>query len=278
MSNYPSPPGHRMAYDRDGTIVSLISGGVPTQQAGAVVTSMNSETPANTIASGGTNRACFLFPQKRDLVGVFATWNVAVGWPNHGIIEYSTDTTTGVDGTWTTATTTAPVDGVLNPDYRTNITAVNAAGIIAVRVGVSDTGTTLRQVHLYGDISAGSEGDSLQLWDPAVDQRLAAGALDFGDIPRSNVTVKQFRVKNRSAAKTANNTVVGIEALTDTSPSVPGQHQFSTDGVTYAATITIPAIAPAAISPIIYVKRSTAAAAALTLWACRITAVPGSWT
>lgn len=285
MANYPHPPGHRMAYDRDGSVVLIITGGTPSQQSSTVAVHLNDEDSVGGIESGTpVFQIAVLFPQLRDLA---AYWVLASQYPispwTASALETSPDTTTGVDGTWTSRA--APFlytdSSVATPYYRNSIRQLSVAGIKAVRFTFSQTGgydANVFGLHLYGDISAGSEGDCLQLWDPAIDQRIAAAALDFGDVPRSNVSQKQFRLKNRSATKTANSVVVGLEALTDATPSLGSQHQFSLDGSTWASTVTVTAIAPGAISPIVYVRRSTDAAAALSVWAARITAVAGSWT
>lgn len=278
MANYPAPPGHRMAYDRDGSVIATItSGGVATQLTNAQAVALNNESDSDSVSLGNGSYLAVIFPQLRDLVGFF----IAAGsfqYGANGSFQTSPDTTNGVDGTWTTRSTPVAGQQTTVPKYRNSIVATAVAGIKAVRYTWSYNLSTVASFHLYGDISAGSEDDSLQLWDPAVDQRLAASALDFGDVPRSNVSQKQFRLKNRSATKTANNVSVGVQALTDATPSLGSQHQFSLDGSTWASTVTVTSIAPGAISPIIYVRRSTNAAAALSVWAARITCVPGSWT
>lgn len=277
-----------MAYDRDGSIVATVdSGGSIVQQAAGVLTALNNESGGRDLLfpAAGPSRVVVLFPQLHDLIGFYAADDQNSGFGTIALTaEVSTDTTTGNDGTWTGYRTqfdarTAVSDIPISPGYRSNIWVGAAAGVKALRLSSVNTNQpTLSALHIYGDISAGSEGDSLQLWDPAVDQRIAAAALDFGDVPRSNVSQKQFRVKNRSATKTANSVVVGLEALTDATPSLGSQYQFSLDGSTWASTVTVTSIAPGAISPLVYVRRSTDAAAALSVWAARVTCVPGSWT
>lgn len=278
-----------MAYDRDGSVSFRINASnVITQNAAGVVTWLNDESTVSPIGSADrqTMKDGVIFPQLRDIVGYFFHAQretfITYGAAGIGAVETSADTTNGLDGTWTSRSNPFTINSsALSPAYRNAITVVSWAGVKAVRfttLGNSQEDWLIDSIHLYGDISAGSEGDSLQLWDPAVDQRIAAAALDFGDVPRSNVSQKQFRVKNRSATKTANSVVVGLEALTDATPSLGSQHQFSLDGSTWASTVTVTAIAPGAISPIIYVRRSTDPSAALSVWAARVTCVPGSWT
>jgi len=273
-----------MAYDRDGAVGVYWrdDNNVVTSWTAAQLVTLNDESTSGIqLASDINYHFVFLFPQLRDLVGYF----ISVA-PNRsvsaGVMETSADTTTGQDGTWTTVANPYALQegGAASPEYRTSINSVSATGIKALRFNITGVGgaPTPQVFHLYGDITAGSEGDSLQLWNPTTDVRLSGSALDFGDVPCGNVSQKQFRIKNRSATKTANNVVVGVQALTDTTPSVPGQHQFSLDGSTWSSTVTVTSIAPGAISPVIYVRRSTSSSAALSVWAARITGVAGSWT
>ena len=287
MSNYPSPPGHRMAYDRDGSVGFLLDDtNAVTQLTTANLQALNNEsidgyTFPSSPGFGNLQAVGLILPQPHDLVGYFVCAPTGGTDATVNRIDVSADTTTGADGTWTQVTAAMVNSQTVSPGYRNAIQGIAQPGIKGMRFFIkfnSSDNITIEAIHLYGDITAGDEGDILQAWDLAVDQRIAPAALDYGDVPRSNVTVKQMRFKNRSATKTANNVAVGIEALTDTAPTVAGQYAFSTDGVTYAATVTIAAIAPGAISPIIYVKRATDPAAVLSVWAARVTAVPGSWT
>lgn len=132
-------------------------------------------------------------------------------------------------------------------------------------------------LHIYGKPSTGENDDRLELWHPTLDQRVGAAYFDEGNVPRGSTADLPFRLKNRSSTYTANTITVSIEAATDTSPSVPGQHTFSNGG-SYAATTSVSSIAPGAISGTLTLRRITPTNAVLSVWVARIKAVPASWT
>ena len=277
-----------MAYDRDGSVGFMLNvNNAVTQLSTAQMQALNNEStdgygfPNPSPGFGQLQAIGLIFPQPHDLVDYFVCAPTGNTDATVNRIDVSADTTTGADGTWTQVTAAMVNSQTVTPQYRNAIQAISEPGIKGIRFFFkfnSSDSITVQAVHLYGDITAGDEGDILQVWSPTTDARISGSALDFGDVPRSNVSQKQFRLKNRSATKTANNVVVGLEALTDGTPSLGSQHQFSLDGSTWASTVTVTAIAPGAISPIVYVRRSTDAAAALSVWAARVTAVAGSWT
>jgi hypothetical protein len=65
--------------------------------------------------------------------------------------------------------------------------------------------------------------------------------------------------------------------MTDTTPTVVGQHMLSTDGTTFTSTITIPDLAPGAISGVLTLRRTTPSDAVLSVWDLRLSAVAASW-
>jgi hypothetical protein len=119
--------------------------------------------------------------------------------------------------------------------------------------------------------------DNLVLYDSASDERVGAAYFDFGDVRQTSSADKQFRVHNNSVAQTASTITISCETLTDTTPSVPPQFTFSTDGTTFSATVTIASLAPGATSSALTVRRVTPSNATLSLWWARIVASAGSW-
>lgn len=286
--NYPDPPGHRMAIDKDGTIGVIVSPlGVVTQLSGPTVVGLNDESgafPSGHPSFGGGSVPWYMvliFPELRDVSGVFISEDTGAIMHNRGSIEVSPDSTWGLDGSWSTAIA-ASGDVVVwdGQNYRTGVLATSQIGVRAIRYGItggSSNAARITSFHVYGDRSAGANPNRLEIWDPSVDQKIAAVALDWGNVPRSSSEDRTFRVKNMSASLTANDIVIGFDALTDTSPSVPGQHLLSADGLSFASTEDIASLAPGAISPVFHLRRVTPSNATLGLWVARLNATATTW-
>jgi hypothetical protein len=284
--NYPDVPGPRMALDLDGTQVYTIVNGVVTQATAAQVAQLTSETAGNGFGVGTstTNGAVlFMFPEKRDVVGYYAdidsgNWGLA-GPPS---VQTSVDTTNGVDGTWTAQAALVTTDKPTppKPSYRTAIQTVAWNGIRAIKLTRSTGGLDdmiFDAFHLYGVRTAGENPDRLVMWHPTLDQRLGGADLDWGNAPRSSSADKTFRVKNLSATKTATTITLSLSALTETTPTVVGQHLLSADGTAFASTASIASLAPGAISNVLTVRRNTPNNASLSLWSLRIKAAATTW-
>lgn len=287
--NYPDVPGHRMAYDRDGS--QLVRTHVETGTAVALntISTMNAEGGPITLLSGtnppevGVHRATIIFPELRDVVGVWHAGNVTqnTGSFSYDGLFWSTNTTNGVDGTWV-AVTAANGAQSSKTSMRSDIRSVNLLGAkaVAFQFTTSDTGSRVAdiQAHLYGSPASGQAANKLRFWHPTLDQELAGAYFDWGDTPRNAVLTKTFRVKNPSASLTANNVTLTTEALTDTTPTLPGQHTYSIGGGAYSTSLNIGNLTPGTISGVITVKRQVPSDAALSLWWARIVASAASWT
>lgn len=262
--NYPDVPAPRMPYDRDGSVVLIGT----TQQTAAIMVALNDEnaSTAASAVSGGTPLT-FVFPQLRDLVAVYAQSNSG----SIGLVQVSSNTTNGTDGTWTTYAADFS-DG--SGAYRNEIQSAAAAGINGIRFyGVSGVAFTPVSVHLYGTIATGQTPDRLSFWHPTTDVELSGAFFDFGDIPRGGVVTKQFRLKNRSTSLTAGGITVTDEILTDTTPALAPQYTYSTDNTTYTDTLTVGSLAPNTITSIYYMRLTKPADASLGLWVARHNAV-----
>lgn len=276
---YPDAPGLRMAYDRDGSVGARVSaGGSITALTGGNMATINDEDTDEIGWTPSTDSLAILFPELRDIDGYAISWFSPDG-SSPSTIYTSVDTTNGFDGTWVSRGTF--VNASLVAPIRTT-QAVTWTGIKAVRIhasGGSFGGSQHFQcVHLYGKPAAGENPDRLRWWQPVTDAEVTGPFFDLGDVPRGNTDIVQFRIKNNSATLTANSIGISAEALTDTTPTNVGQHQFSTDGVSYSSTINIGNLAPGALSGVLYMRRDTSASAVLSLWWTRFVATAASWT
>ena len=290
--NFPDVPSNRMVLDKDGTQFFFINANlVISQMSSAQVATMTNDSidnvaPAGTISDASRREYMVaIFPEKRDLKGWYAaiaTLNdaaIKTADPTRSRVEVSTNTTNGIDGTWTeigSLVTPQPFEMV--PAYRTDIKAVNALGIKAVRFVVfKNWGLNVGAIHLYGTISAGENPQRLAIWHPTQDQQIPGAWFDWGNVPRGSSADKQFRVKNMHGSLSAQNITLGLDALTDANPSTPAQHLISSDGSTFAGSATLGSLAPGAISGIYTLRRVTPTNAQLGLWTLRLTAEAQSW-
>lgn len=289
-SSYPDPPANRLAYDRDGSVGFYIDASGVYQATTAMLVAHNNEAPDAggsgslwMYASETSRTSGLIFPQPRDIAAVCVIIVTFFASPNIAAIDTSTNTTYGGDGTWTRLATNfaATVSASASPDYRNDVVPLAANGIKAIRFVIQKATAqsfNAHTLHIYGAPSPGAAPDRTVIWHPTLDQPLSATPawLDFGDTPRGTSEIRQFRVKNTSATKTATNTVVSVETLTDSSPSFPPQFLLSPDGAVYAPTVQIPTLGPGVITAPISMQRSTRADAALGPWAARVVSAPGT--
>lgn len=274
--SYPNVPTNRIAYDIDGTVGLYIdSSGSSSQLSSGTVAALNNEAGGAGINSpfNAVRKVCLLFPQAVDLTGLYVRYTYT--WDGQ---EWSTDTTNGVDGTWSYFSF-SPNGGSISPSYRTAIQSVNLAGAKGIRFAQHSWSYDgiLYQIHTYGRPSAGQTLDALQTWHPTLDQRVNGSFFDWGDAPRSSTEDRVFRIKNLSDTYTANDVVVSVQSLTDTTPSFAGSFLFSTGG-SFTSTVTIPIIYPNGVSNQITVRRVTPSNAVLSIWAARMKAEATTWT
>jgi hypothetical protein len=283
---YVDVPNHRTFYDKDGTLVGDTGSGSFVLWAQSAIDALNSET-GNAASGGGTftRTTAMVFPYAMDIthmkVGIVST---TAGTQFANAWAYSTDTTNGINGTWTTFTPSLNTGTFNSVWLRTNnYTAATLTGIVGLRFNWGKAsgaagGATLHCVHLFGTYASGVNPDRLELWHPTLDQRVGAAYFDFGDVAQGATTTKTFRVKNLSTTKTANTVGVAATALTPGSPSFPNMHTFSSDGVNYSSTLSLGNMAAGAVSGVLTVRQiMDAAAPALPAFA-RISTTAASWT
>lgn len=291
--SYPDVPGYRFVYDDDGTI------GVLHQIAGGPIVAINdtdmkrlNQDQAPVAPGGGSawrfdsrpylggasnNYICFIFPEPRDITGYFfSTWSNA---PAGGrLVQTSSDTTNGQDGTWTTqANPYVYINSEslpLAPYTRTNIQAVSWDNVRAVRVAIHHVTVAF---HFYGTIATSESPDRLRIVDLSDDDITAQ--LDLGNITQRSSVTRQFKVINNSTTQTASNITVSLDTNmnSDATPSIIGQCQISTDNIAFANAVNIGSLAPGTSSGPMYIRMNAAANAQLGPWSAKIIARAVSW-
>ena len=286
--SYSDVPGHRMPYDRDGSIVTFVSDalGTSTPLTTAEMQNINDEDGGSAAGEPyevkwkghETNdfpyRLTFIFPEPRDLVG-YGIWP-RLDSRSPSTYWTSTNTTNGVDGTWTSR-------GTWVQDVRTGLRAartVNFPGIVGIKFAIVGSGSGWQSIyaaHMFGSPASGQAPNRLRFWHPTLDQEVGGAHFDWGDVARNTVLTKTFRVKNPSATLTAFSTSLTREAFTDSSGINVAAHEFSFDDVTYTSTLNLGDLSPGEISPVIYVRRATLASNPISLWDVRFIASAASY-
>lgn len=284
--NYPDVPGHRMAYDRDGSILLSVNEGtavittatVPQMQAannesgGKFLVHAASSTSASPVYS-----AVLMFPELRNVGGLYHGASLANS-VTAGLYT-SVDTTNGFDGTWTLVGSWTVRSLTSKPAMRNLIDPYGITAVKAVKWRVQmGTAGSAHNYHWAAQVYGvpASSPDRLRLWHPTLDQEVDGVYFDWGDVARSTQLDRDFRVKN-SSALTANSVGLTMEALTDTAPSNVSQHTFSDDGVNFTSSLNIGNLAPGVISPVLTLRRTTVSDAVLSLWWTRIVASAASF-
>lgn len=272
--NYPDVPGHRLAWDRDGTILVRLDTNNNFLSEYTSKATYNSETIGTLLLEGW---ACFIFPQHMNIVGYTVRQNAA----QSQAIMTSVDSTNGADGTWidrgpwsNTSNSKAVLRDIIPVDWP-GVKAVKFRG--AYKSG-SSASRHLANIHLYGALADPGLAAGLQIWHPVEDEQVGPAYFDWGDRKRSSSISRDFRVKNLSSTLTATDVLVSLEALTNSNPTLLSPtHQFaksSNPGV-YSATQTIDELEPGEVSEVLTVRYSVPTDAELSLWWARILAVPG---
>jgi len=282
--NYPDVPSWRFAYDRDGTQVfqlNITTSSVVKQFTSTEVRAFNDETGlvGDTFQNLQYLGVCFIFPELRDLDAYLFQVAITQYSLSNAVVAVSSDTTNGIDGTWTSLGAWTSKSFSVE-EIRTGVTSTTALGIKAIRFTGTGSSTSadwaIHNIHLFGEPIPGANPNRLDLWDPSSDQRVTPAFFDFGEFARQDTEQKTFRVKNRSATQTATSIRVAMEALSDKTPSVPGQFQLSLDGNTYLPQVNIGDLAPGATSAPIILRGSLTDTAVLGLSWFRVFA-EGTW-
>lgn len=279
MAAFASPPGVRIAYDANQSVVAFHDGSsVSATLATGDKQLLNDESASTSVAIPNIS-PCYLavvFPYLRDI----AAFGVRFGSGGTTDVETSVNTTNGIDGTWVAqGTVSSTLFTPAGAGHRTAFSspASPALGVKGIRFKInSPVDLHAFGMHLYGGISAGQSIDILEFLD---DQGgpLTAEYMDWGDVAQGSSDDKTILIRNRSATKTASTVLLIFEALTNSTPSVPGMHLISTDGgVTFQASGTVPTLGPSATATLV-VRRVMPSDATVGVWDVRLRAVPGSY-
>lgn len=283
--SYMDAPAHRLAYDRDGSVgVAISQSGLITALTSTHLLGINSETESATALPAGTYEVAIIFPIPVDISAIFLALPLG-GSPYNVSVSTSKNTSTGVDGTWTTQIPSRSFLQDVKPNYRRDSAVtpipggINAQEVVGIKVSGIVSINGIRALHIYGSPSSSATPDRLSIWHPSSDVPAPPAFFDWGNAPRASSADKSFRVKNLSPTLTAEEVVVYIEALTPGVPSVSGMHLLSENGgSTFLTSVTIPSLAPGAISPVLVLRRVVPSNAAVSVWSARIGADVGSWT
>lgn len=294
---YADIPGTRFALDQDGTVMkwrNFTTGSAWTDVSGSLVEAQKA-TAATFIAVGSDpavanyHQIAIAFPEARSINGIYTHlgFNVATVIPQNLTWEYSTDTTDGTDGSWSTFAVTFSMfsshDEVgenNKPYYRSDIATVSLSNVKGIRVRWNSNNSSTWEyrvyvLHIYGSRPI-TGVNRLAFWNPSTDNALTAAYLDFGDIAQGTSVTRQFRIKNISGTLTANSISVAVSDLLPEYGS--GGVEVSTDNVAYASSINIGNLASGVISSTLYVRRTVPGAETTTQRHARLLANAASWT
>lgn len=287
----PVIPGHRFAYDIDGTYVSRtpLWGGTFTALDPAVLNDEDGdyhEFWGYRVRDGQWLDVAFAFPEPRTLLGYYVRW----GGPNNGShrLFTSVDTTDGTNGTWVNQQQwLQPADGpawsgggaqALTPFVRTGIQTCSYPNVRGLRFRFFENQDgyigRLWNLHLYGYTAPTESLDRLEYWDPVLNQQADKAALNFGDLPQGITETKTIRVKNLSASRTATGIVLSANNSAGGATNLASGLTFSLDGTTWSASLNIGNLAPGAVSPVITVRRVVSLAEGSDMRAARVVATP----
>lgn len=114
--------------------------------------------------------------------------------------------------------------------------------------------------------------DTLALWTQTRSARITR--IDFQAVPARSSGDVSFRVCNQSSQYTARNVTLAVDEVT---PGAAGQLLLSRDGHNFAATISLGDLSATAVSPVVWLRRTTPSDAATGAAQCRVHAHAESW-
>lgn len=276
-------PATRIMYHRDGTYMGHLavpaSGGIDdTPRVWTTVVTlasvfgalsaqaMNGNSPLDFTGTHGapapsaSTAVLWIFPREMDLSHI---WVASSENPiaDRYIVEWSDDTTDGLDGTWHAATgfkySNAVPKGLspqiaLNDPTNTRALPGEMTGVVGLRVYGWSNGDRLN-IHLYGTPTNGYE-DELVIWDADDDNEIDLADLFHQEVLNGTGSL-QFRVKNASATKDATGIQVHLtnEGSGSRSSTYPFKNMGSLDNGTdpSADDVDIDDLSPGEISPVI---------------------------
>ena len=253
--SYPDAPGRKMNTYSDGSILlrGTSLGGSPERATGVLVDDtgtakhlqllQHNETTDSSYGNtlGHPMGIIFIFPELRDIDGTYVK---TVGNYDEASIIHSADTTSGLDGTWTSqssvfATVTDQAGAI--PGYREGIYEWTASAKRAVQLTVDGGGAVsfkgLTGFEVYGEIASGETPDRLLFIDD--DTGLEYGVpQDWGNRPRGAAADKGVRIKNNSGTKQANTIDVSRGRTSTVEPDASGWYTMD-NGSGYGASFQV---------------------------------------
>lgn len=276
---YPNVPDYRMPYDTDGGKLFYWASTIPAviylnESQMRSANSENNEIAYSNSHSLGDSVVGVIFPELRTVSGYLINVSFI---PT--AIEYSTNTVTGINGTWLPIDqTTFFIEEQVESQYRISINSItmnSGSPVKAIRFKGQSTNPLIKAVHIYGKKSAAS--DRIVFWHPTLNQEVSASYFDFGDISNNNEYIKQFRLKNLSTNKAANNIAITLDATTTTVPALTNQFSLSDDSVTYGSSLNLGFLAKEGISSMFYVKKNIVLESEAGPYSLRIKTNPQVW-
>lgn len=283
--SYTALPDRRMPWDNDGTVMMQgdnhpAYGSHLSYPSGADAIAMNGYSGITTgrgyqAANNDALTTWLFFPEQREVTGITYTTVGAIGT---AVLKGSNDTTSGLDGTWETASWTpvSPEPATQTDQWRSVIRTVSFTGPKRVirldlpGLGGLNPGPMLCLLHVYGQKAAGQTPDDLLYLDGNNAYAEFAAPMDFGDRPLGTTQTWPFKVKNGSATHTANS--INLQCN-------DSDFAISSDGVTWVTTLNISSLAAGASSGVLYVRNTTPSpGATLGPRFARVIGTVGSWT
>lgn len=276
---FPDVPDYRMPYDTDGAKLFYLASTIPaivylSESQMRSANSENNEIAYSNSHDFGDSTVGIIFPELRRVSGY--TINISF-IPT--AIEYSTNTVTGIDGSWFPIDQTSFfVEEQIESQYRVSINSITMNSnnpVKAIRFKGQSNNPLIKAVHIYGKKIASS--DRIVFWHPTLNQEVSASHFDFGDISNNNEYTKQFRLKNVSTIRSANNIAITLDTTTSATPSLINQFSLSDDGVTYSTSLNLDFLGKENMSNIFYVKKNIVLESESGPYSLRIKTNPQVW-
>ena len=275
---YPDIANYRMSYDTDGASLFYWSSATAiynfTESQMRNANSENNDVAYSVNHSSGQSMIGLVFPELRYIYGYF----INIGFiPTSA--EYSINTTTGLDGTWFSVDQTSfTVSSKILSEYRIDINTLTMNSgnpVKAIRFVGQSTNPLIKAFHIYGKKANAS--DRIVFWHPTLNQEVSPSYFDFGDINRNTESIKQFRLKNASTNRSANNIILTIDTTNILTPDIADQFLLSSDNVQYTESLILDFLQYNGISNIFYIKKQPVLESAYGPYTLRIKTNPQVW-
>lgn len=258
-SSYDDAPSRRMAWDDDGSVgFGFVVSNPVAEMSAAERADMNDEDNTPSYQPQSTNSNWYygvIFPELRDVYGVFTALANQGVTPTIGAFETSGDTTNGVGGTWDTEIADLTDNQTCYSLFRDGIEAAAETDVRGVRAEKTGGGNTVAICfHLYGEIAGGETPDRLLVVDNTDDLEFGE-VLDYGDIPRGSAEDYELYLTNNSGSLTASSVALAAEAL-----YLAADEWFTLKeaGGSFATTLNLSSsVGAGADSPVITLRRNT---------------------